>query len=418
MLTTSDDVSREPRACPVCESHSFDVVFPLAPSPLGFALRSTQEAARALKKQPLDLALCSVCAHCFLPYVVPPSESYDQYYFESAESPGLSGEMEILAASLWRDFGCAQGSLVVDIGSGDGTWLNKFKSLGATVVGVDASGRHAARASSSGIHTIHAYFSEETAQEILAGFGVPGLVTANFVTANVSDLSSFFRALESLADVETKVAITTGYHPDQFQINMFDFVYHEHLSYFSVQDFINLADRFGFRVVSVRKNWLKGGSIQVVLDKQVSSGHCEGALRLARIETWRGIQELYWYASVWARVQEERSRTLNLLDAMNVKSILGYGMSHSTTTLTYEFALEDRLSCLTDDAKSRHGMFAPGTGLEILSWDQLPVDKFDLVVILAWQHDKLIRDQLRRRLWNRPVVQPLPRAQLVDANRA
>lgn len=416
MITTmafSDQLMNH-RACPVCGSLASLVVLPLTPTPLGFALRSTREEAQNLRSYPLEVSTCSACSHCYLPFVVPPPESYTDYFFESAESPGLSGAMDTLVRRLWQDFGCRPGDLVVDIGSGDGTWLSKFHAFGAAVIGVDPSSRHAERASRRGIPTLNSYFSEPVAQKIMSENGVPRLVTANFVAANIPDLSIFFDSLGELMGDETKIAITTGYHPDQFECNMFDFVYHEHVSYFTVQDFINLSDRFNFRVLSAERSWLKGGSIHVVLDKHRSLGHGESALRTARMESWRGVDDASWFALAWSRIQDQRKRTLELLDVLNAKRILGYGMSHSTTTLTYEFALESRISALTDDATSRHGMFAPGTGFEIQAWDDIPVEEFDLVIILGWQHDSLIRGKLRQRSWSHPVLQPLPRAQLVD----
>ncbi|MFM7494275.1 MAG: methyltransferase domain-containing protein, partial [Acidimicrobiaceae bacterium] len=103
------------------------------------------------------------------------------------------------------------------------------------------------------------YFTTSSAQGLSEKHGAPGLITANFVTANVPDLADFFQAISNLSDSETTIAILTGYHPDQFKVNMFDFVYHEHVSYFSCQDFINLGKKYGLSLVDAQRVGLKGG---------------------------------------------------------------------------------------------------------------------------------------------------------------
>ena len=115
------------RACPICSSESWDVVLPLAPTPLGDRLSDSREKACALPKYALDLALCKQCGHAFLPLVVSPEESYNDYFFETSDSPGLSQSMQRLADQLWQKIERNRPRYILDIGSNDGTWLRHFK---------------------------------------------------------------------------------------------------------------------------------------------------------------------------------------------------------------------------------------------------------------------------------------------------
>ncbi|MCG3770663.1 MAG: hypothetical protein JW384_01817 [Nitrosomonadaceae bacterium] len=207
----------------------------------------------------------------------------------------------------------------------------------------------------------------------------------------------------------------TGYHPDQFRVNMFDFIYHEHVSYFTVQDFLNLGNRYGFSVVGAKRHGLKGGSLQISLrwTPKVVEHHGD-VLRLAQYEGWLGIGDESWFLNLKTRISREKSRTHRLLDSIGCRSIIGYGVSHSVTTLLYHFELTDRIAALTDDNEARQGLFAPGTGLEVLHPGQVVSGDFDAVLILAWQHDGLIRERLREIGWIGTVVQPLPEASLVN----
>ncbi len=402
------------RLCPICSSDSWEIVLPLAATPLGDRLSDSFDKASSLPKYALDLALCSECGHAFLPLVVAPEESYGDYFFETSDSPGLSDSMQRLAQQLWQNRSDSSSTYVLDIGSNDGTWLQHFKNLGADVLGIEPSPRHAQKATARGVETINGYFSIQSASEIRKKFGAPSLITANFVTANVPDLNNFFQGLKDLSDDNTTIAILSGYHPDQFRVNMIDFIYHEHVSYFSCQDFINLGEKFGLDLVDIRRVGLKGGSIQAIFRTKSSRTSVSGDVgRLAQYEEWIGIRTLGWYAAIHDRIKQAQSLTHKLLDQVKAKKIVGYGVSHSVTTLIYQFDLHQRITVLTDDNPRRQGKFSPGSGLTVISPQKAVDDLFDTVIIMAWQHDRLIKNRLKKMNYSGSVIQPLPFAELI-----
>jgi len=403
------------RSCPICASNSWEVVLPLAATPLGDRLSDSFQNATSLPKYALELALCNDCGHTFLPLVVAPEESYGDYFFETSDSPGLSDSMKRIAEQLWRDCSKSKNNYVLDIGSNDGTWLQHFRNLGANVLGIEPSPRHAQEATARGVETINGYFSVQSASEIRKKFGTPSLITANFVTANVPDLANFFQGLKDLSDDNTTIAILSGYHPDQFRVNMIDFIYHEHVSYFSCQDFINLGEKFGLDLVDIRRVGLKGGSIQAIFRSKSSRASVSGDVgRLAQYEEWVGIRTLEWFESINDRIKQAQNLTHNLLDKVKADKIVGYGVSHSVTTLIYQFDLVDRIKVLTDDNPRRQGKFAPGSGLTVISPQKVVDDEFDTVIIMAWQHDRLIKNRLSKLDYPGSVIQPLPAAELVN----
>jgi hypothetical protein len=368
-----------------------------------------------LPKYALELALCNDCGHTFLPLVVAPEESYGDYFFETSDSPGLSDSMQRIAEQLWRDCSKSKNNYVLDIGSNDGTWLQHFKNLSANVLGIEPSPRHAQEATARGVETINGYFSIQSASEIRKKFGAPSLITANFVTANVPDLANFFQGLKDLSDDNTTIALLSGYHPDQFRVNMIDFIYHEHVSYFSCQDFINLGEKFGLDLVDIHRVGIKGGSIQAIFRSRSSRASVSGEVgRLAQYEEWVGIRTLRWYESINDRIKKAQNLTNKLLDKVKADRIVGYGVSHSVTTLIYQFDLVDRIKVLTDDNPRRQGKFAPGSGLTVISPQKVVDDEFDTVIIMAWQHDRLIKNRLSKLDYPGSVIQPLPAAELVN----
>jgi SAM-dependent methyltransferase len=323
--------------------------------------------------------------------------------------------MKRLAEQLWQEVTKSKPRYVLDIGSNDGTWLRHFKNFGAKVLGIEPSPRHAHVASESGIETINGYFSKSTAVKIAEKYGAPSLITANFVTANVPDLDDFFQAIANLSDNETFVAILTGYHPDQFRVNMFDFVYHEHVSYFTCQDFINLGEKYGLVLIDAQRIGLKGGSLRAIFRKETAHSSINGDVgRLAQFENWLNVRSPNWFSDVHQQIKQAQQQTHNLFDQVGATRIVGYGVSHSVTTLIYQFGLDDRIEVLTDDNSRRQNKFAPGSGLSVINPQKITEDGFDTVIIMAWQHDALIIERLKKIGFGGSIIQPLPRASLVE----
>jgi hypothetical protein len=136
--------------------------------------------------------------------------------------------------------------------------------------------------------------------------------------------------------------------------------------------------------------------------------------RLAQYEEWVGIRTLKWFTSINDRIRQAQNLTHKFLDQIKADKIVGYGVSHSVTTLIYQFDLVDRITVLTDDNPRRQGRFAPGSGLSVISPQKVVDDKFDTVIIMAWQHDRLIKNRLSKLDYPGSVIQPLPVAELVN----
>ena len=105
------------------------------------------------------------------------------------------------------------------------------------------------------------------------------------------------------------------------------------------------------------------------------------------------------------------------LAKLNSKNLAGVGASISTTHLIYQFGLNDFISTLFDDDKNKIGCYSPGLGLPVLGLNELFVKNSETVVVLAWQHSKVMLQRLIDINFRGSVVNLLPyydRIQLVN----
>ena len=95
---------------------------------------------------------------------------------------------EQLAQGLIATSGAEPNSLVVDIGSNDGSLLRFFKEKDMRVLGVDPAKDLADKATLDGLQTIPKFFTSPVADEIKTSHGNAKIITANNVFAHAKTL--------------------------------------------------------------------------------------------------------------------------------------------------------------------------------------------------------------------------------------
>jgi len=401
----------QPRPCPICGSESPQAVLNLPNTPLGDRFSINSNTAKSLTSYPLKVDRCCSCGHCFVPYLTEPDESYQHYLFESNQSPGLNRCFTEITSDLVTRHSLTNQDLILDIGANDGTWLSCFEATGCDLIAVEPAPQPAEAAIRRGITVINDYFTLEKIRSSGVIKKSPRLISMNYVFANLPNPIRVLRDIASIADRDTVISVLTGYHPAQLAVGMFDYVYHEHLSYYSCQDFLSMAQSVGLIVPYCREVPLKGGSLY--LEMRIEDSGIEQStlfsLMLKR-EAWldqpRNIQ--------WSMMNEKLQQTRTLIQSAieRVKAhhrpIVGYGASHSTTTLVYSLGIELSLDFVVDDNPAKQGRYSPGTAIPVDSPACLSRHPEACVVILGWQHSPQIIDSLRRRGFSGLVITPFP----------
>ncbi len=378
--------------CRLCKSKTLLELWDLKPSPYGDLFVKNQNYAITLPKIGLTLQMCESCKFVQLGQQVDIDKIYKDYLYNSQSTPGLSNFYKRFASSLISSLNLSQTDLIIDVGSNDGTALTPFIERGFKVLGIEPASTPAAVSISAGIPTIISYLNIDSVSETLTKYGKAKLVMANYVSANVTDPVQFFTDLKSLLSPDGAISILTGYHPDQFAVNMFDYINHDHLSYFTLKSALILADLVGLKLISVERVEHKGGSINVIFKQKDSLFEVqESVSQLVQREGWLDIEKIDFFENFKNRITLEKGKAQNSLPD---NDLIGLGASISTTHLLHQFEIGDRFKLLLDDNPNKIETFSPGFGLEVKSLSSFQVSNSHQFVMLAWQHGSRVYDKI------------------------
>jgi len=409
-------VSRR-RSCRLCGSHDLVLALPILPSPIADAFVGRDKKNQQQPSIPLDLYLCEDCGHVQNLDIVNPELLFRDYIFHTSHSAGLVEHFRQYARDVGVEFLFSPGSLVVEIGSNDGTLLHFFKEQNMRVQGVDPALAIAQNASQSGIPTIPEFFTSELATNISTTQGQATLVVANNVFAHADNLSDIVKGIAELLDQDGVFIFEVSYLLDIIDRFVFDTVYHEHLSYHSIEPLKRFFLLHGLHLFDVRRNKSKGGSIRGFVQR-VGGPYKENIViqEMIKNENERGLRQLKIFQDYERQILNRKAAVLTFIDSVRNKgkSIIGYGASTTATTLMYHFELDDKLSFLVDDNSMKHGLFSPGCHLEVKPSSALYEEQPDVVLILAWQYaDPILEKHGRFILNGGQFIIPLPQLKVV-----
>jgi hypothetical protein len=378
--------------CRICHGTNLDLVLKLAPTPIGDQFLTEP---RFQPLYPIDLYQCQDCGLAQLLYEIQPEEIYADYIYLTGSSPGLQQHFAQYAKDVAAVVGLERGDAVVDIGSNDGTLLREFKNLGAVVIGIEPCLEIAKASNAKGIPTLGQYFRKG-----LLGKGSAKLITANNVVANISDLDSFMEGVvDVLADDGTFV-FESFYLGDVVKNMVFDFIYHEHLSAFSIRPVKRLMERYGLQLYRVEHLQTKGGSIRYYCNRG------RGNFKPEIYEREGHLYDKQTWIDFNTRIAIEREKTLNFCSQAKAqgKTIAGFGACISGTTLLYQFGLGEYIDYLLDANPAKHFRYSPGIHLKVFPESETASRKPDFVLALAWR----FADDFQAAHPNVKVIRPLP----------
>lgn len=374
--------------CRLCCSKNLVKVVSLTPTPPANAFVSKNRLDEKQECYPLDLWFCRNCSHLQLLDVVDPDVLFSEYVYVSGTSPVFIKHFEDYASTVINYSKLDKDSLIVDIGSNDGTFLRCFKSAGFRVLGIDPAAKIAEQATKSGIKTIHAFFNKDISEEIQTSFGQADVVTANNVFAHIDNLEEVVVSINELLTDDGIFVFEVSYLLDMYEGTLFDMIYHEHLDYHSIQPLIKFFQQFDMKIVKAERVNTHGGSLRCYVQKIAGAKVIDSSVsELVSLERKHKLDNENTFISFGKEITKKGQVLRALLSEVTSsgKQVAGFGAPAKATTLMYHFGIDaDDISFIVDDSPVKQKLFSPGLHIPVLPASAIEKLKPDYLLILAW----------------------------------
>ncbi len=374
--------------CLACGGEVGASFFEIPNLPLVDSFCATREAALQVARYRIDIVKCRVCDTIQIDSPPDTSYIYENYIYESSSSPDLESHFSEYAqfvSALQKD---RDGS-ILEIGANDGLFLKSLIKAGfRNLVAVDPSPQ-TSLVSLRNVKIVNKFFNHET----MAGFDDGSFTTiiANNCFSHIPNLTGVLGLCAKLLSAEGVLIVEVQSTLDLIEGAVFDYIYHEHYFYHTVGSFENLAKLSGLEIFCVKHVSTKGGSYRFLLGRP--GGHPidssvaywkyrEAACGVNSVETWARLVEYLKH------IKKSLNRWIDRADY----SLLGYGACATGTVFMSYMGLESKIEAIVDDNPKRQGLFAPGTGIPVLSLEQ--AEGYRRCLVLAWRHSSLIVPKL------------------------
>lgn len=399
-----------PVACQICGAHTVPGL-DLGMQPIGDLLLARGELNSPEVFYPMQMHHCLECGLTQLGYIVDPEIVYRNFPFVSGTTQTATRHLQSLPHKLVETLGLGASSFAVDIGSNDGTLLKAYIPHGVPFLGVDPSGDPVRIAREQGIDTLHAFFDEATAEEIVATRGQADVVTACGVFAHIADLSGVMRGVKKLLKPDGVFANDSQYWLDMVERGHYDNAFHQHLRYYSMKPLIELFRRYDMELFDVERSDTYGGQIRSYACHRGAREISPRVEKLLQCEIEAGLYQNETWDRYAATVETKRYA---LFDAVynRVRSgqkVIGIGApAKASTVCTYCRLGPDLVSYIAEINPLRIGMYLPGVHIPIIAEDTIFTEgrQADAAVLFAWNYYDEIVPKLRSRGFSGEIILP------------
>jgi SAM-dependent methyltransferase len=291
-----------------------------------------------------------------------------------------------------------QESCVVEIAANDGYLLKNFKNKDIPCFGFEPTKETAEAASKQGINIIQEFFGVETSKVFSKEHGKADLIIGNNVYAHVPDINDFTCGMKDLLKSGGTINLEFPHNMRLIESAQFDTIYHEHFSYISLHTVNLIFKEAGLKIYDVQELSSHAGSLRIYgchIDdpREISDSFYEILLN----EEKMGLRDLKTYLEFQLIAENIKNNFLGfLLEQKNKgKVVCAYGAAaKGCTFLNFAGVRKDLISFICDAASSKQGKFMPSSHIPIYSPDKIQEIKPDIVIILPWNLEKEITNQL------------------------
>lgn len=388
--------------CRMCQSKNLKQWLDLGLHPHSDRFHKEKEAEMFY---PLGVSICEDCGLNQLTYIVAKEELYlKDYLYEASITKTADTHWKEFAESSVKKLGVEKDSLIVDIGSNDGSLLLKYKNEGMQVMGFDPTPEATQLAIDRGVPTVQDFFTQEKALQHFKESTVDLVVGTN-VFAHVDDLDDFIEGVKSILKINGVFIFESPYFGEFLKGLEYDTVYHQHLSYLSLKPLVKFLEKHGMEAFDVEQHELHGGGFRVYIARKGQRTVEPSVNAMLASETWE-MRDLEHFAELTKESREKLNDVVRDIKLQG-KSLAVVSTPAKGNTLLNYTGVGRYVDFATDKSKLKQGRFLPGTGIEVFSDDELVKRQPDYVLVLAWNFFDEIVANVKKAGYKGKFIHPL-----------
>ena len=406
------------KKCRLCSSNKLRIFLDLGNQPPSDQFIKLEKISEETIFYPLKVATCMTCGFKQLNYVVNPKVLYqDDYPYESSTTKAGSLHFDKFAETAVKEFNFPKSSTVLDIGSNVGVLLKKKKKRGLKVIGVDPARNICKIANNRGIKTYNSFFDNNFTKLFRSKHKCAKIITATNVFAHVDNLKAFIINIKKILDDKGIFIVEAPHFLNLVKKLEYDTIYHEHLSYITVQPLILFFKKLDLEIIKVQNSDIHGGSIRIFISrKNKFKIHKSVKLILAK-EKKEKLNNFKRLLDFSKRISNNRYNILQFLIKCKKrnKNVVGLSAPAKGMTLLNFSRIDNHfLDYVTEKSKLKIGKFTPGTNLQVYSDKKLLKTMPDYALILAWNFQKeIIMNNIEYLKKGGSFIIPIPKLKII-----
>ncbi len=407
------------KKCRFCNSVLKTTFINLGKFPLS---NSFLDKASLTKKEqffPLHVFVCDDCFLVQLEEFESPGNIFNNYAYFSSYSETWVNHAKKYVQDMIQRFDLKNENLVIEIASNDGYLLQHFHNQNIPCLGIEPAENIAMVAKEKGIQTLVKFFGTNTAKELVSQGKKADLLLGNNVLAHVPDINDFIKGMKIILNPNGVITMEFPHLMQLIDKNQFDTIYHEHFSYLSLYTVKRIFEHHGLKIFDVEELLTHGGSLRIyathIENLNVINNNVDILLEKEKVF---GITKISTYTNFQKRVILIKSQLSEFIKSVtkNGEKIVCYGAAaKGNTLLNYCNVKSDQIDYVVDRNTYKQGLFLPGTHIPIKSPEQIKKTKPNYVLILPWNLQDEIINQIRFiRDWGGKFVIPIPEVKVLS----
>ena len=394
--------------CRICSSKNIQEVLDLGDQPPANSLYKANNTSPP--NVPLRLLYCNDCSTVQLGENVEPDYLFSQYLWVTGTSnKAIEYSHEFARKALTKIDEKIIKQFIVEIASNDGTFLKRFIESGSKVLGVDPAKNIAEGANNNGIPTKTNFFTEELAEQIVSEEGEVDITIARNVIPHVKEIHSVIKGMKSLLKDEGTGIIEFHNAGLILEDLHYDYIYHEHLFYFTLKTITGLLNKHNMYVYDVMKSPISGVSWVVYFSKNKKEKTKE-LIKSEKQELENNINSF----SRWVEFTSQVAIHSDKIKKMVIKSdkkIPAYGASARSSTLLNFCGINNKhISVVIYKNPMKNGLMTAGSNIPVVSLEDglTEIKNSEKILLLAWNFQDEIVQELREAGYSGKFIIPLP----------